>query len=429
MLGSNVSLAAREIRKNLFRSVLTVLGVVIGVAAVVAIITIGDGAAARITSSFDRLGASTVIVSPGGARRGPPRPGMGSDGRPFTMDDVDAIRALDDVVDVAPTQPVPAYVTTDFLNEPTTVLATTPTFLTINGLTFQGDEGLDAIYDDAYPAVLGQRVAREMFGLMPEGFQRRRERRGPFGPDEQELDPLDPAEVVGKDFDLDGTPFRVSGLLDQAETGAFGFDHNRSILVPLEAAAGGADIEPEIRMMLISVSDVEQMDKARSNIRAVLRTRRGLSGDQRSDFSIRGVDQIVEAIQQTTGTVTTAIGTIAAISLLVGGIGIMNVMLVTVTERTREIGVRIAIGAEPGDVMLQFLVEAAMLTAFGGFVGLAIGLSGGAIASSFLDLPFTVNPLVVAGVMIFSIALGVLFGFLPARRAASINPIDALRHE
>lgn len=439
MIGSNIAIAIREIRKNLFRSLLTILGVIIGVAAVIAIVTIGDGAAARITSNFDRVGATTIIVTPGAERRGPPRPGSGSLGRPFEEADVDAVRQIDGIREVAATQPVPAYAITDEVQQPTLVTATTPEYLSIGGLTLAAGDGFAAPIDDGpIPAILGERAARELFGLIPENqidARREDERdgggppRGPFRRTERDIEPLDPTLVIGREIDFDGTPFIVTGLLNRVERGAFGLNHNSSILVPLEAIAAGSGATPEIQMLLVAVDDVENMDAARSKIRAVLRKRRGLNENQRSDFSMRGVDQIVSMVKETTSTITTVIGLIAAISLLVGGIGIMNVMLVTVTERTREIGVRIAIGAEPNDVMMQFLVEASMLTTLGGILGLALGLGGGAIAAQIIDLPFVPNVIVIAGVMLLSIFLGAFFGFLPARRASKINPIDALRHE
>ncbi|MDE0736402.1 MAG: FtsX-like permease family protein, partial [Pirellulaceae bacterium] len=199
--------------------------------------------------------------------------------------------------------------------------------------------------------------------------------------------------------------------------------------VPIEDLHALSGQGGRVDAMFVDVVSAEKVDSTKKAISQLLRERREIEKGQRADFRIHGVEMMIEMVRQTTGTLTAVISSIAGISLLVGGIGIMNVMLVTITERTREIGVRMAIGAQGREVMFQFLVESSMLTAFGGAIGIGLGLAGGYLATILIELPFRPDPLIVSGVFLFSVALGLVFGFLPARRAARLNPIDALRHE
>ena len=447
MLWDSLALAARELRKNLFRSTLTILGVVIGVAAVIAIVTLGEGLSAQITSNFASVGATTIIVSPGEERRGPPRPDEAA--RPFAIEDADAVATIDGVVEVVSVQLVPAMATTEAGERTTVATAATANYVTANGITLAGGRMFDDLtveqlsseraaadglptpgsFDAPLPAVLGQEAARDLFGLG--GDEGRRPPRGPrfLRGENDKPEPVDPGAVLGKRIDLSGTSFEVIGLFDPIDAGLFGLNRNRALLVPLAAAAGGSTEPPDVQTMLVTAASVDRMDAVRREIRQTLRQRRGMKEDQRADFSLRGIDQIIDTIKSTTAIATSVFGAIAAISLLVGGIGIMNIMLVTVTERTREIGLRVAIGAEPRDVLTQFLVEASMLTVLGGVLGILIGLAGGGLGATLLELPFVVNVPVIAGTVALCVVLGVLFGFLPARRAAKLDPIEALRHE
>ncbi|MEC9004004.1 MAG: FtsX-like permease family protein, partial [Planctomycetota bacterium] len=218
--------------------------------------------------------------------------------------------------------------------------------------------------------------------------------------------------------------------LKAEEGGMFGRGNQAdAIYVPIEDLHALPGQGRRVDAMFVDVVSAEKVNATKESINQLLRGRRGIEKDQRADFRIHGVEMMIEMVRQTTGTLTAVISSIAGISLLVGGIGIMNVMLVTITERTREIGVRMAIGAQGREVMFQFLVESSMLTAFGGAIGIGLGLAGGYLATNLIELPFRPDPMIVSGVFLFSVALGVVFGFLPARRAARLNPIDALRHE
>lgn len=405
MITSNVALAFREIRRNLFRSCLTILGIVIGVAAVIAIATIGNGATITITENISSLGANLLFVIPGTDQHGPPRfDRMGATGRPFSMDDLRSIgESVEGVEAIAPSSTRPMFAKTESINLPTLVTGTTQEYFVVRDLELAQGQGLDTkLSDDRSAAVVGPQAARNLFG---------------------------DADAIGNTFLLGDRQFQVTGLLETMGENAFGFSQDDSILVPIDAIASGQAENGGVGVILIKVTAPDRIEAVTASIKTLLRTRRELEEGHPSDFRIRGVDQIVEQVRRTTGILTSVVGAIAGISLFVGGIGIMNVMLVTVTERTREIGVRMAIGAQGRDVLLQFLVESSVLASFGGLVGIAVGLGGGAIATHFIGLPFRPDPLIVMAVFAFSGLLGIVFGFLPARRAARLNPIDALRYE
>jgi putative ABC transport system permease protein len=406
MLWSSLVLAAREIRRNLFRSALTVLGVVIGVAAVIAIVTIGNGATARITDSFSSLGARLLIVSPGMDRHGPPSPGAirgGGRGRPFTMEDYKEVRKAQGVNAAAPVTIRPTFVVTEETRQPAAITGTTADYFEVRSLPFSSGQWTTARGEQSAGCVVAHRAAEKFFGTV---------------------------EAIGKEIDLEGTTYTVTGVLKAEDGGMFGRGNQAdAIYVPIEDLHALSGQGGRVDAMFVDVVSAEKVDSTKKAISQLLRERREIEKGQRADFRIHGVEMMIEMVRQTTGTLTAVISSIAGISLLVGGIGIMNVMLVTITERTREIGVRMAIGAQGREVMFQFLVESSMLTAFGGAIGIGLGLAGGYLATILIELPFRPDPLIVSGVFLFSVALGLVFGFLPARRAARLNPIDALRHE
>ena len=404
MLWSSLVLAAREIRRNLFRSALTVLGVVIGVAAVIAIVTIGNGATARITDSFSSLGARLLIISPGMDRRGPPRPGsMRGGGRPFTMEDYEAVKTIRGVRAIAPVTIRPTFIVTEETRQPAAITGTTGDYFTVRSLEFASGSWQPASGNQDANCVVAHRAAEKFFGT---------------------------ANATGKTIDLENTTYTVTGVLVPEEQGVFGRSNQaNAIYVPIARLHELPGQDGRVDAMFIDVVSADSVDSTKDATQTLLRKRRGIEKGRRADFRIQGVEMMLEMVRQTTGTLTAVISCIAGISLLVGGIGIMNVMLVTITERTREIGVRMAIGAQGREVMFQFLVESSMLTAFGGASGIALGLTGGYVATYYLELPFRPDLIIVLGIFLFSVALGIIFGFLPARRAAKLNPIDALRHE
>lgn len=410
MFWSSLVLAAREIRRNLFRSSLTVLGVVIGVAAVIVIVTIGNGATAMITDSFSSLGAKLLIVSPG-RERGPGAggpgggpPGFGGLGspKPFQIEDVEEISKISGINLVAPLTMRPMFVQVGDVQSPLPITGTTGDYFTVRNMEFESGEW-EELEGESRSCVIANRVAERLF---------------------------DTTSAVGKELKLDGVSYTVSGVLKAEERSMFGpLNQTSSIIVPIELLHQMPGQEGRVDAIFIDVTATDQVDPVRESITRLLRDRREIAEGKRPDFRVNGLESIVNMIEQTTGTLTAGISSIAGISLFVGGIGIMNVMLVTVTERTREIGVRMAIGAQGREVLFQFLVESSMLTAFGGILGISLGLAGGAVATTLLDIPFRPSVWVVLGVFLFSVVLGIVFGFLPARRAAKLNPIDALRHE
>lgn len=399
MFLSNLALAFREIRRNLFRSALTVLGVVIGVAAVVSIVTIGNGASAAITERISSLGANLIIVSPGSGGRGPGGPG-GMSGRSFTMEDVQEIRkSVYFIQSLTPTSFKPVFISTERTEQPSFAIGATPNYFITRDIKIEQGKQFEV---GSKEVVLGAKAAKELFGR---------------------------TSIVGESLELEGEIFTVAGVLEETTDGPFGFNQNKSILIPLTTMHRLWDKNQEISSILVKAVEADKVGQVKESLKELLRARRGLTEGMKSDFRIRGVDQIVDTVKETTGVITAVIGSIAGISLLVGGIGIMNVMLVTVTERTREVGVKMAIGAEASDVLWQFLVESSMLSAWGGLMGIGLGLGGGAIAAHFIEIPFTPNASLVLGAFGFSVVLGIVFGYLPARRAAKLNPIEALRHE
>lgn len=413
MFWSSLVLAAREIRRNLFRSSLTVLGVVIGVAAVIVIVTIGNGATAMITDSFSSLGARLLIVSSGregggphggGGPRGGGPPGFGDldSPKPFQMEDVEAVRKISGVHLIAPLTMRPMFMQLGDIQSPLPVTGVTGDYFAVRSMEFESG-GWEQSDEDQLGCVIANQVAERLF---------------------------ETTDAVGKELLLDGVPYTVSGVLKAEERGMFGpLNQTSSIFVPIELLHQMPGQEGRVDAMFIDVASTDLVDQVRDSIKKLLRDRREIPEGKRPDFRVHGLESIVNMIEQTTGTLTAVISSIAGISLFVGGIGIMNVMLVTVTERTREIGVRMAIGAQGREVLFQFLVESSMLTAFGGILGISLGLAGGGVATTLLEIPFRPSVWVVLGVFLFSVVLGIVFGFLPARRAARLNPIDALRHE
>jgi putative ABC transport system permease protein len=398
---STLFMALRELRRNTLRSLLTMLGIVIGVAAVIALVNIGEGATARVKADIGKLGDNLLIVRPGAARRSM----SFTQAPPFKLGDAEAIaREVGGVKAVAPTVGTVQLAVWGNVNRQTTIMGTDNAYLEVRGYALEGGRPFAASELSAGSAacVLGATVQSSLFG---------------------ERDPLGQSLRVGK------ISCMVIGTLTAKGESGMGQDQDDMILMPLRTVQRRLLGTTDVSTLFLTVRKDRSTQSVSQQTEALLRQRRGLQVGQESDFSVRDMQEVAETMSQATAALTVLLGAIAAVSLLVGGIGIMNIMLVNVTERTREIGVRLAIGALASDVMIQFLLEAVVLSALGGTLGIGVGLGLSWSVTRALNVPFVVQPPVVALAFGFSALVGVMFGFLPARKAASLNPIEALRHE
>jgi putative ABC transport system permease protein len=396
-------LAFLEIRRNLLRSTLTVTGVWIGVAAVIVLVTLGRGATIRVTGDVANLGSNLLTVRPGQDQRRPG--GVSTAAMAFDAADVTAVEdTLADSASVCPISSRPAQAIYRGRNHSTSVTGTEAGFHDVRswpiavGRSFNPSEERSG----AAVCVLGETVRRELFGGQP---------------------------AVGESLRLGRKAFRVIGVLEAKGQLTFGQDQDDLILVPLRAFHRRFAGDREIATMFVSVRDGYSTERAQARIEEVLRSRRVSNPEDEDDFSVLDMKEIMSTVEVITGVMTALLGSVAAVSLLVGGIGIMNILLVSVTERTREIGLRLAVGATEKEILTQFLLEAITLCVFGGIVGAVLGLAGAAVGARYLDVPFVVEPHLVVLAMLFAVVVGAVFGFMPARRAARLDPIHALRHE
>jgi putative ABC transport system permease protein len=397
-------LAIREIRRNVLRSALTILGVVIGVAAVITMVTVGNGATARVTADIASLGSNLLMVRPGQRRHGPGGTSAAAD--PLRQQDVDDITTqISGLAAVVPAVSRGVQAVFADQNWSTSVTGSDNGFFVARNWSLAGgrtfSEG-DLRAGNAV-CILGDTVRRKLFGAQ---------------------------EALGASIRLEMLSCRVIGVLASKGQSSFGTDQDDFVLVPLRTfqrrISGDVD---SIGMIFVSAQADVSTSKVQRDIEALLRQRRHIASGKDDDFWVMDMKEIASTVSGATRVLTGLLGAVAAVSLLVGGIGIMNIMLVSVTERTREIGTRLAIGAMARDVLLQFLVEAVALSSFGGLVGIALGLAGAAVGAHMLSVPFVFDPVIVAVAFLFSAAVGVVFGYWPAHQAARLNPIDALRHE
>ena len=402
MLLSALLLALREIRRNLMRSFLTVLGIVIGVAAVITMVTLGNGATRMVSDQISSLGSNLLMVRPG-QRLGPGRDSAGAPN--FRKADVEAIRTqVSGLQEVAPVVGSSVTLVAGNNNWSATVSGTTNAYLAAGNWKLAAGR---AFLDDEERAgkavcIVGETVRRELFGS-----------RSPLGD-----------EIRVKTFTC-----QVVGLLASKGQGAMGMDQDDIVLMPIGTVQRRITGSLDISTVMIALKDGADTPAVMAQIRGLLRERRKLAANDADNFNIMDTRQIAETLSGTIRTMTGLLGAVAAVSLLVGGIGIMNIMLVSVTERTREIGIRLAIGALEGEVLLQFLIEAVVLSAFGGLVGIVLALVTCIGLAALMHMPFLFSPGINLLAFFFSAAIGVVFGYVPARRAARLDPIDALRHE
>jgi putative ABC transport system permease protein len=401
LIRETVKLAVQAILRNALRSFLTILGIVIGVGAVIAMVTIGNGTTAKITADLARLGSNLLFVAPG--QWGPGR--SSAEARPFNARDVAALRAqLRGVRAVAPVVQDQATVIFGARSRTTTVTGTdNGYFLTQDWVLAGGRQFLDGeIRGGRAACIIGDTVRTELFGA------------------------LDP---VGRNIRVNNIACEVIGMLKAKGQSGFGRDQDDTVLIPLRTAQRRLLGNNNIQRIYLSAMDGVETAKVQADIERLLRERRKVPAGDDDDFTVRDMKQILETQTATTSVLTALLGAVAGVSLLVGGIGIMNIMLVSVTERTREIGIRLAIGAQDSQVLLQFLVEAVVLSLFGGLMGILLGLGLARAAAAGMKLPFVVDPTIIIIAFSFSALVGILFGYFPARRAARLNPIEALRHE
>ncbi|MBW9067107.1 MULTISPECIES: ABC transporter permease [Rhizobium/Agrobacterium group] len=395
-------LALRAISRNLLRSFLTVLGVVIGVAAVIAMVTIGNGTTEQVKSELSRLGTNMLFVRPG--QFGPGR--ASTEAKRFDDRDVEAIRnQISGIRAVAPqNRSSAATVIFGGKNHQTSVIGTTNDYLIAQDWTI-------ALGRDFQPAedrggqigcIIGETVRQELFGA---------------------------ENPVGQTIRVSNISCPVIGVLARKGQSGLGDDQDDTIIMPLKIHQRRIGGTTTISSIMVSAQDGVSTAKVQSDLQNLLRERRRINIGREDDFTVNDMTQIASAMTGTTTLLTGLLGAVAAVSLLVGGIGIMNIMLVSVTERTREIGIRLAIGALEKQVLTQFLVEAVMLSAFGGLVGILTGLGLAYAVVGYLNVPFVTSPSIIFLAFAFSAAIGVIFGYFPARRAASLSPIEALRHE
>jgi putative ABC transport system permease protein len=397
-----IVLALREVRRNALRSFLTVLGIVIGVSSVITMVTVGGGATAKIGADIAKLGTNMLYVLPG-QHRGGGRAGTVS--RAFDAADVEALAAqVGSLRAVVPASSQSVNVVYGNVSHSTGVTGTTDEFLLARqwplaaGRAFHEAElkGGKAV------CILGDTVRRELFGGQ---------------------------DAVGQTVRVGKLACRVVGVLTAKGQSSMGSDQDDTVLMPLRTVQRRLTGKQEINAILVSVEAGSSTEKARRDITLLMRERRHIGAGDDDDFTVLDMKEISAALTGTTKVMTMLLGAVAAVSMLVGGIGIMNIMLVSVTERTREIGTRLAVGALEGEVLLQFLVEAVVLSCLGGLVGVALAIVATVAICRGMGLPFLPNFGIIAVAFLVSAAIGVVFGFFPARRAARLDPIEALRHE
>jgi putative ABC transport system permease protein len=401
MLWNIILLALREIRRNILRSFLTVLGIVIGVAAVITMVTIGGGATVQVQQQIASMGSNLLMMSPG-KRLGP---GQSTGNIPFKENDADAIaREISSVAAVAPVSSQSIMAIFGNQNWTTQVTGTNNQYLKVtNRAIGSGREFSDSeLRSGAAVCIIGETVRKKLFGGQG---------------------------ALGEKIRLQKLSCDVIGLLEGKGQSTMGMDQDDIVVIPLSTFHRRISGNQDVSLIQISVQQGASTEKAQSDIGRLMRERRHLSASDDDNFNVMDMKEITKMLTGTTQLLTTLLSAVAAVSLLVGGIGIMNIMLVSVTERTREIGVRLAIGALEYDVLMQFLVEAVVLSSLGGLVGIALATAASFVAARLMQVPYIFNPGINLLSFLFSAAIGVIFGFFPARRAARLDPIDALRHE
>jgi putative ABC transport system permease protein len=401
MLLNTLMLALRSIRRNLMRSFLTILGIVIGVSAVITMVTLGNGATLAVQNQISSLGTNLLQVRPG-QRIGP---GGGGNALAFKESDAEAIVSqIGGIAAVAPEARTNSTLVAYGRNWSSSVIGSTNDWLATgnwklaSGREFSNDE----LRGGAAVCLIGETVRRELFGAQA---------------------------ALGAQLRVKQISCEIVGLLASKGQGAFGNDQDDVVLVPIKTLQRRITGNNRVNTLLVSMQDGSDATRVTAGITQLLRERRKLASTDENNFNVLDTKQLADTMAGTTKVLTTLLGAVAAVSLLVGGIGIMNLMLVSVTERTREIGLRLAIGALEREVLLQFLIEAVVLAALGGLVGIVIATVASIGLAAWMEVPYSFNLAVNVLSFVFSAVIGVVFGYFPARRAARMDPIEALRHE
>jgi putative ABC transport system permease protein len=400
--------AWRALLRNKLRSFLTALGIMIGVGAVIAMVAIGEGAKARVEAAFASMGSNLLILMSGSTRAGGSFGGYGSMPS-LTWEDLNAIRSeVPGVRAAAAVMQMSNPIMSEDQNWTTNIVGTSPDYFVARSWTIEIGQNITEsdVETGNKVVVLGQTVANQL-----------------FGPN---------SDPVGHVVRIRNIPFNVIGVLASKGQSPMGQDYDDTAIVPqttFQAKIRGGLQKFIAGVIMVSAHSPEAATRAQTQLTNLLRERHHIGPDQEDDFSLRSLSEMASAQQEGTRVLTTLLASIAAVSLLVGGIGIMNIMLVSVTERTREIGLRMAIGAKPGNILLQFLVESLVLSVAGGVVGVGLGLVAASNLASRFDWPLLVRPDIIVVAVAFSAAVGVVFGLYPARKASQLDPIDALRYE
>jgi putative ABC transport system permease protein len=403
MLWEALKLATLSVRRNVLRSILTLLGIVIGVAAVIAMVTIGNGTTQRVTDDLSKLGSNLLIAQPGRNMFGPG--GAGQENRSFDDKTIAKLRSeLTGVRAIAPAATHAATLIFGSLNYATTVTGTDSEFFTAQDWTFASGRPFSdgEIRSGSAVCVIGKSVNDALFA---------------------------PDDALGKRMRVGKVSCDIIGVLTGKGQGAFGNDQDNTVIMPLRTFQRRIAGNSRISTIYISAATSGDIPAVTANTEQILREIRRVGPDKDDTFTVRDMSQIISTMTSTSTLLTGLLSAVAGVSLLVGGIGIMNIMLVSVTERTREIGIRLAIGALERQVLTQFLVEALVLALMGGVIGIMLGLALAGLAIHFMAIPFVPSPSIIALAFLFSGAIGLGFGFFPARRAARLDPIEALRHE
>ncbi|KAB0671455.1 FtsX-like permease family protein [Oryzomonas sagensis] len=402
-----LKIALRALRTNKLRSFLTMLGIIIGIAAVIAMMAVGAGARHVISQQIASIGSNIILVIPGSTTSGGIRIGSGAS-QTLTSDDAKAIMAeCPSVETAAPTVRSTGQVVYGNMNWSTIIMGSTPEMFDIREWPVTSGRSLvqQDVDSAAKVCLLGQTVAENLFGS---------------------------TDPVGKMVRIKKVPFTVVGLLERKGQSPQGTDQDDVIFVPLRTAQRklvGSQFPNTVGAVMIKAKSEALLSKAEDEVNDLLKQRHRITGSKEPDFSTRNLSEILAVAEQSSKAMSLLLGAVASISLLVGGIGIMNIMLVSVTERTREIGIRMAIGARKNDILLQFMTEAVLLTMIGGLIGICLGGAGAMVVSRILSWPTLISVESVSVAFIFSGAVGIFFGFYPARKAAGLSPIDALRYE
>ena len=388
---------------NKLRSLLTMLGIIIGVAAVIALVSIGNGVKQDIEDSISSLGSNLLVVLPGAPRTPGARSSQGSM-KSLKISDYEAIAKLEGVKAASPMTNGSYVVIYQNKNWTTSVSGVNANYLDVNNWTMKSGRFLSEknVQNRERVAVVGKTVVKNLFG---------------------DEDP------VGKEIRVKNIPFRIIGVLNSKGSGAMGNDQDDMVIIPYTTAMERVDGIDYLRMIYVVGKDENGIDRLQSDIENLLRVRHGIKDTNLDDFNIQNMNSIMETMEETTGTLTLFLGAVAAISLVVGGIGIMNIMLVSVTERTREIGVRKALGATYNVIVTQFLIEAIVISLMGGIIGIILGVGSSKLIGMASGMSTVISIPTIVMSFAFSVAIGLVFGIYPARKAAKLNPIDALHYE